>query len=96
MSPTLRATGTPAVFVTHDQHEALAIGDRIAVMRSGRIRQVGTPAEVYHRPADRFIGAFMGAASFLQSLITARRHSVPSTLMAVNPMNWLRWCVPMT
>jgi iron(III) transport system ATP-binding protein len=61
----LRATGTPAVFVTHDQHEALAIGDRIAVMRSGRIRQVGTPAEVYHRPADRFVGAFMGAASFL-------------------------------
>ncbi|MEM9200282.1 MAG: ABC transporter ATP-binding protein [Actinomycetota bacterium] len=61
----LKATGTPAVFVTHDQQEALAIGDRIAVMRSGRIRQLGTPAEVYHRPADRFVGAFMGPASFL-------------------------------
>ena len=61
----LKATGTPAVFVTHDQQEALAIGDRIAVMRNGRIRQLGTPAEVYHRPADRFVGAFMGAASFL-------------------------------
>ena len=61
----LKATQTPAVFVTHDQQEALAIGDRIAVMRQGRIRQIGTPAEVYHRPSDRFVGAFMGAASFL-------------------------------
>jgi iron(III) transport system ATP-binding protein len=61
----LRATGTPAVFVTHDQQEALVMGDRIAVMRNGRIRQIGSPAEVYHRPADRFVGAFMGVASFL-------------------------------
>ena len=51
--------------MTHDQQEALAIGDRIAVMRNGRIRQIGTPAEVYHRPVDRFVGRFMGAASFL-------------------------------
>lgn len=61
----LKATGTPAVFVTHDQQEALAIGDRIAVMRKGQIRQLASPAEVYHRPADRFVGAFMGPASFL-------------------------------
>lgn len=62
----LKATRTPAVFVTHDQHEALAIGDRIAVMRGGTIRQLGTPAEVFHRPVDAFVGAFMGAASFLE------------------------------
>lgn len=61
----LKSTGTPAVFVTHDQHEALAIGDRVAVMRAGKIRQLGSPAEVYHRPVDRFVGAFMGPASFL-------------------------------
>ena len=61
----LRATGTPAVFVTHDQQEALAIGDRIAVMRGGSIQQLGTPAEVYHRPVDEFVAAFMGIASFL-------------------------------
>ena len=61
----LKATGTPAVFVTHDQQEALAIGDRIAVMRNGRIRQLGTPAEVYHQPVDDFVAAFMGTASFL-------------------------------
>lgn len=62
----LRATGTPALFVTHDQAEALAIGDRIAVLRRGRIVQVDTPARVFHRPADRFVGAFMGEASFLE------------------------------
>ena len=61
----LKATGTPAVFVTHDQQEALAIGDRIAVMRAGSIVQLGTPAEIYHEPADTFVGAFMGTASFL-------------------------------
>jgi iron(III) transport system ATP-binding protein len=61
----LRATGTPALFVTHDQAEALAIGDRIAVMRGGRIVQIGEPADVFHRPTDRFVGGFMGHASFL-------------------------------
>ncbi len=61
----LRATQTAAVFVTHDQSEALAIGDRIVVMRAGRCEQVGTPAEVFHEPANRFTASFMGDASFL-------------------------------
>ncbi len=61
----LKALGTPAVFVTHDQREALAIGDRIAVMRNGRVVQVDTPEAVFHTPVDRFVAAFMGDASFL-------------------------------
>ncbi|MET0146177.1 MAG: ABC transporter ATP-binding protein [Ilumatobacteraceae bacterium] len=61
----LRATGTPAVFVTHDQVEALATGDRVAVMRAGRIEQLGDPTEVFHRPRTRFVAGFMGDASFL-------------------------------
>lgn len=61
----LRSTGTPAVFVTHDQTEALTVGDRIVVLRDGRIEQVGHPSEVFHRPTNRFVGAFMGEASFL-------------------------------
>jgi iron(III) transport system ATP-binding protein len=61
----LRATGTPSLFVTHDQAEALAVGDRIAVMRRGRIVQVDRPAVVFHRPADQFVAHFMGEASFL-------------------------------
>jgi len=61
----LRATGTPAVFVTHDQGEALAVGDRIAVMRSGSIEQIGTPEDVYHQPVDHFVASFMGEAAFV-------------------------------
>ena len=61
----LRATGTPTVFVTHDQAEALAIGDRVAVMRAGRLEQVGTPEVVFHQPCNRFVARFMGEAAFL-------------------------------
>ena len=61
----LRSTATPAVFVTHDQGEALAIGDRIAVMSAGCIVQIDTPQHVFHAPVDRFVAAFMGEADFL-------------------------------
>ena len=61
----LRSTRTPAVFVTHDQHDALAVGDRIAVMRSGQVVQVGAPDTVFHRPVDRFVASFMGEASYV-------------------------------
>ena len=61
----LRTTGTPAVFVTHDQPEAMAIGDRVAIMRAGRIEQLADPVAVYHRPSSRFVAAFMGEATFL-------------------------------
>lgn len=67
----LRATGTPAIFVTHDQDEALALGDRVAVMRNGRIRQIDTPGRVFHSPVDEFVGAFMGNASFLPIAVGA-------------------------
>jgi len=61
----LRSTGTPAVFVTHDQTEAMAVGDRVAVMRAGRIEQTGSPVEVFHQPRTRFVAGFMGEAAFL-------------------------------
>lgn len=61
----LRSTRTPAVFVTHDQHDALAVGDRIAVMRAGRVVQVAAPDVVFHRPVDRFVASFMGEASYV-------------------------------
>lgn len=74
----LRSTNTAAVIVTHDQREALAVGDRIAVMRSGRVEQLGTPADVFHTPADRFVAAFMGDVSFLP--ITETSGSVGTVL----------------
>ncbi|MCW0214871.1 MAG: ABC transporter ATP-binding protein [Pseudonocardia sp.] len=52
--------GITFVFVTHDQEEALALSDRIAVFRDGRIEQVGTPAELYERPVSRFVATFLG------------------------------------
>lgn len=62
----LRAAGATAVLVTHDQEEALAVGDRIAVMRSGRLEQVDRPETVFHRPASRFVATFMGEADFVR------------------------------
>ena len=61
----LRETDTTAVLVTHDQTEALSVGDRVVVMRDGVIDQVGTPQEVFERPATRFVASFMGDADFL-------------------------------
>jgi iron(III) transport system ATP-binding protein len=73
----LRRTRTPAVFVTHDQHDALAIGDRIAVLRTGRLVQVGTPVEVFHQPVDRFVASFMGEADFIPVDVAASLAAVP-------------------
>ena len=61
-----RQVGITFVFVTHDQEEALTMSDRIAVFNAGRIEQVGTPAEVYERPATPFVAGFVGTSNLLQ------------------------------
>jgi putrescine transport system ATP-binding protein len=61
-----RKTGAAFVMVTHDQQEALALADRIAVLESGRVAQIGPPQEVYARPATRFVARFLGAANVLE------------------------------
>ncbi|WP_457770820.1 ABC transporter ATP-binding protein [Phycobium rhodophyticola] len=60
-----RETGTTFVFVTHDQEEALAMSDRIAVMRQGHLEQVGTPSDIYDRPASAFVAEFIGDSNLL-------------------------------
>jgi multiple sugar transport system ATP-binding protein len=57
----LRRLGSTALFVTHDQSEAMVVGDRVAVLNEGRLEQVGTPDEVYDSPATRFVAAFVGS-----------------------------------
>jgi putative spermidine/putrescine transport system ATP-binding protein len=57
--------GITFLFVTHDQEEALTMSDRIAVLRDGRIEQIGTPAEVYERPTSPFVAGFVGTSNLL-------------------------------
>ena len=64
----LKAAGTSAIFVTHDREEALAISDKIAVMRQGKIEQIGTPEEVYLNPASRFVARFVTQANILPAI----------------------------
>ena len=61
----LQLRNAAAVLVTHDREEALALGDRVAVMSAGRILQIDRPDQVYERPSDRFVATFLGEASFL-------------------------------
>jgi putative spermidine/putrescine transport system ATP-binding protein len=61
-----RELGLTTIFVTHDQSEALSLSDRMAVMSEGRIRQLGTPVEIYRRPSDRFVASFVGDTNKLR------------------------------
>ncbi len=62
--------GITTIFVTHDQEEALSISDRIAVMYGGKAEQVGTPFEIYNRPATKFVANFVGTLNVLEGTVT--------------------------
>ncbi len=64
-----RETGTTFILVTHDQDEALSVATRIGLLQDGRLAQVGTPADLYERPASRYVAAFMGAENILPALV---------------------------
>ncbi|MBI1371898.1 MAG: ATP-binding cassette domain-containing protein [Phycisphaera sp.] len=64
-----KASGITSVYVTHDQEEALSIADRVAVLRDGRIIQVGTPQELYGNPRSRFVADFLGKANFIPAVV---------------------------
>ncbi len=70
-----KARGVTALYVTHDRREALSMGDRIAVLEKGNLRQTGTPRDVYRNPANRFTAAFLGDANFVTGILEDRKSS---------------------
>lgn len=75
--------GLTAVYVTHDQEEALAVSDRIVVMENGRIAQVGTPADLYDRPASAFIANFIGDANLIEGHAAAGMFTAEGVQLAI-------------
>jgi ABC-type Fe3+/spermidine/putrescine transport system ATPase subunit len=78
--------GVTFVHVTHDQEEALALADRMAVFQAGRVAQVGTPAEVYEQPRTQFVAAFLGACNLVPGTV---REMQPGTVLAETPLGLL-------
>ena len=78
-----KEAGLTAIYVTHDQKEALSVGDRIAVMESGHIRQSGAPAEVYRQPASRFVADFMGETNFISGTVSGTVSGIAAESVAV-------------
>ena len=81
----LRSLKITAVYVTHDQSEAMALGDRIAVMEKGRIAQIGTPREIYYRPATRFVADFIGSMNRVNGIVEGESLRLSTGLLHVGP-----------
>ncbi len=95
----LKKVNVPAIFITHDQEEALELGDRIAVINLGNIEQIGTPAEVYNNPATEYVATFLGAANILEGVVRndriedwlcrdSRRESTARSSRKVSQSSW--------
>ena len=85
-----RELGLTSIFVTHDQNEAMAIADRIAVMNGGAVEQIGSAIDIYERPRTRFVADFIGSANFMPATVEARdgnvvtlRHGLGVTVLPV-------------
>ena len=65
----LKKVNVPSIFITHDQEEALELGDRVAVLNVGHIEQIGTPFEIYNHPATEYVATFLGAANVLDAVV---------------------------
>lgn len=79
--------GITTVYVTHDQKEALSIADRMAILKDGYVKQVGTPSEIYQRPASQFVAEFIGETNFLQANCTESGIDTPVGMLhsAIEP-----------
>jgi iron(III) transport system ATP-binding protein len=77
-----RTLGLTTIFVTHDQDEALSMSDRVVVMDHGRVQQIGTPEDVYRRPANRFVAEFVGRVNLIRGVVAA--HDGAGLIVAVD------------
>ena len=90
-----RNTGITAIYVTHDQSEALSMCDKIVLLEQGRVQQVGTPQEIYHHPANVFVGDFIGYASMLFGVvIESDSQDVPADGVSVAVADRYKFSVP--
>lgn len=79
----LKNLRVPSIFITHDQEEALELGDRIAVLNEARIEQIGTPLDVYNKPETEYVAKFLGAANLLLGVIDGENFEIESSQIDV-------------
>ena len=78
----IKRVGLTALYVTHDQTEAVVLGDRIGVMRDGKLLQLDTPSEIYNRPADLFVAGFTGASNIIDGRVVSREGELGAITVA--------------
>jgi ABC-type Fe3+/spermidine/putrescine transport system ATPase subunit len=81
----IKRIGITAVFVTHEQEEAFDLGDRVAVINAGRLHQIGSPEELYERPANLFVGTFVGRANVVRGAAAGALGAAPGEVILVRP-----------
>jgi ABC-type Fe3+/spermidine/putrescine transport system ATPase subunit len=81
----LKQINVPSIFITHDQEEALELGDRIAVLNRGRLEQIGTPFEVYNRPMTEYVATFLGSANLLDGVIRDDKFAAGDVVLDPDP-----------
>lgn len=86
----LKKINIPAIFITHDQEEALEIGDRIAVLNQGRIEQIGVPYDVYNKPETEYVASFLGIANLLLGVINEGKFQIDDVKLDIEEANKLR------
>ncbi|HEY0426914.1 MAG TPA: ABC transporter ATP-binding protein [Pyrinomonadaceae bacterium] len=79
----LKQINKPSIFITHDQEEALELGDRIAVLNAGRLEQIGTPFDVYNKPETEYVAKFLGAANLLLGVISGRNFETENITLEI-------------
>jgi ABC-type Fe3+/spermidine/putrescine transport system ATPase subunit len=80
----LKKVNVPSIFITHDQEEALELGDRVAVLNVGHVEQIGTPFEIYNHPATEYVATFLGAANVLEAMVRQDSLEVGSARIPAN------------